>query len=211
MSRTSRPGQVVILNGAPRSGKSSIVAAIQETFDDVWINLGVDVARKMTPPRVQPGVGLRPGEPEHHAAPYVPLLYAALYESVAAHKQAGAERGRDVGHYDAAILGDAAQRLGGLPVLFVGVRCRIDVIMDRRRAAEAGRYVTSKEDEDVPAPVLRWQREVHGDWVYDLEVDTSQLRPTECANAIEERLQSGPAGRAFAELAERRSRARDRR
>lgn len=27
------PGQIVILNGAPRSGKSSIVTVIQETFD----------------------------------------------------------------------------------------------------------------------------------------------------------------------------------
>jgi hypothetical protein len=33
------PGQVVILNGAPRSGKSSIVAAIQEGFPGVWTNL----------------------------------------------------------------------------------------------------------------------------------------------------------------------------
>ena len=36
-------GQIVILNGAPRSGKSSIVQAIQENLDGVWINLGVDV------------------------------------------------------------------------------------------------------------------------------------------------------------------------
>ena len=39
----SLPGQIVILNGAPRSGKSSIVRVIQETFDDPWMNLGVDV------------------------------------------------------------------------------------------------------------------------------------------------------------------------
>jgi hypothetical protein len=35
-------GQIIILNGAPRSGKSSIVAAIQESFEGVWTNLGVD-------------------------------------------------------------------------------------------------------------------------------------------------------------------------
>ena len=35
-------GQIVILNGAPRSGKSSIVTAIQESFPGVWINLGVE-------------------------------------------------------------------------------------------------------------------------------------------------------------------------
>jgi len=29
------PGQIVILNGTPRSGKSSIAAVIQDTFDGV--------------------------------------------------------------------------------------------------------------------------------------------------------------------------------
>ena len=194
------PGQIVILNGAPRSGKSSIVAAIQETFDGVWINLGVDVARKMTPPQVQPGIGLRPGEGGHPAARYVPVLYAGLYDSVAAHSRVGLNVAVDVGHYDAAILADAAQRLVGLPVLFVGVHCPIETIMERRRASEPGAYAMSAEDEPIPAPVLRWQREVHGGWIYDLELDTSRLSAAECASAIGERLQSEAAGRAFTEL-----------
>ena len=62
MTSLPHPGQIVVLNGAPRSGKSSIAAAIQATFDGVWMNLGVDVfARHVTPPRCQPGIGLRPG------------------------------------------------------------------------------------------------------------------------------------------------------
>src|SRR5579871_3756988 len=55
------PGQIVILNGAPRSGKSSIAREIQETFEGVWMNLGVDGFKQMTPRRYQPGIGLRPG------------------------------------------------------------------------------------------------------------------------------------------------------
>jgi chloramphenicol 3-O phosphotransferase len=200
MSAETKPGQIVILNGAPRSGKSSIVSAIQETFDGIWINLGVDVARKMTPPRVQPGIGLRPGEDGHEAAPYVPVLYAAFYDSVAAHSRAGLNVAVDVGHYDAAILADAAQRLDGLPVLFVGVHCPIETIMSRRRASEPGAYAVSAESEPIPRPVLRWQHEVHGDWTYDLELDTSRLSAAECASAISEQLQSGAAGRAFTEL-----------
>jgi chloramphenicol 3-O phosphotransferase len=35
-------GQIVILNGPPRSGKSSIATVIQGRFDGVWTNLGVD-------------------------------------------------------------------------------------------------------------------------------------------------------------------------
>jgi chloramphenicol 3-O phosphotransferase len=191
----------VILNGAPRSGKSSIVDAIQNQFDDVWINLGVDVARTTTPPPLQPGIGLRPGEPDHPAAPYVAVLYAALYESVAAHSRLGLNVAVDVGHYDAEILADAAARLAGLPVLFVGVRCPLATIMERRRAAGAERYATAAGDEPVPAPVLRWQDEVHGGWAYDVEVDTSRLTPPECAAAIADRLRDRRPADAWAKLA----------
>jgi chloramphenicol 3-O phosphotransferase len=54
-------GQIIILNGVPRSGKSSIVAVIQETFDGPWMNLGVDTFKEqITPKRYSPGIGLRP-------------------------------------------------------------------------------------------------------------------------------------------------------
>jgi chloramphenicol 3-O phosphotransferase len=192
----------VILNGAPRSGKSSIAAAIQNELDGVWINLGVDVARTTTPGRLQPGIGLRPGEPDHPASPYVPLLYAALYEGVAAHSRLGLNVVVDVGHHDAEILADAAARLAGLPVLFVGVRCPLETIMERRRAAGEEHYATAAEGEPVPAPVLRWQDEVHGAWAYDLEVDTSRLTPPECAAAIDERLRDPRSPDAFAKLAQ---------
>jgi chloramphenicol 3-O phosphotransferase len=40
--------------------------------------------------------------------------------------------------------------------------------------------------------VLRWQREVHKPGVYDLEVDTSQLSPGECADEIRRCLGATP-------------------
>lgn len=176
------PGYVVILNGAPRAGKSSIAAAVQERLDGVWLNIGVDVARAMTPPSLQPGVGLRPGEESHPAAPHVPVLYAALYESIAAHSRLGLNVVVDVGHYDAAILADALHRLDGLPVLLVGVRCPLAVVLERRRTAGAERYATGEE------PARRWDEAVHGIRAYDLELDTSVLSPEECASAIGARL-----------------------
>jgi chloramphenicol 3-O phosphotransferase len=154
----------------------------------------------MTPPRLQPGIGLRPGEAAHTAAPYVPLLYAALYESVASHSRLGINVVVDVAHYEPATLADAARRLAGLPVLFVGVRCPLEAIMERRRAAEAGSYATAAEDEPIPAPVLRWQEAVHGGWRYDLELDTSLLSPTEGAAAIREWLRNARLPGALAEL-----------
>lgn len=176
-------GQIIILNGAPRSGKSSIARAIQDSFEGYWLNLGVDVFRQMTPDRLQPGVGLRPGEPDHPAYRHVPALYAALYEAVAAMARYGANVVVDVGHYDAEILADCARRLEGVPVLFVGVRCPIEVVMERRNLTPES-YATGTAEQPIPEPVRRWQERVHGGWEYDLEVDTSRLSPEECAEAI---------------------------
>jgi chloramphenicol 3-O phosphotransferase len=203
MSHENRPGQIVILNGPPRSGKSSIAAAIQNTFEGTWLNLGVDRFKAMTPDRYQPGIGLRPGGECPDLEPLVVILYRAMYESIAAHSRLGLNVVVDVGHHDAysvprGILPDCARRLAGLPVLFVGVRCPIEVIMDRRRATwGAG----NAADGSVPEPVQRWQQAVHVPGNYDLEVDTSALSPEACATLIRERLEHGPPPSAFQRLA----------
>jgi chloramphenicol 3-O phosphotransferase len=201
-------GQVIILNGAPRSGKSSIARAIQDSFEGVWMNLGVDVWMRATPMKFQPGMGLRPGEEQHHVYPLVPVLYAGLYEAIAATSRAGMNVVVDVGHHDAAILADCARRLDGLPVLFVGVQCPIEVIMRRRAESEPGNYVVGTAEEAVPAPVRRWQERVHGGWAYDMEVDTSLMDPGDCAAAIRRRLEEG-AGTAFGAIAKTNSKKTD--
>src|SRR6476620_11363797 len=124
MMRNTSDGQIVVLNGAPRSGKSSIVAAIQETFDGTWVNLGVDRYMQITPARYQPGIGLRPGGERPDLEPLIATMYAALYESIAAHSRLGLNVVVDVGHHDAYsaplhVLADAARRLDRLPVLLV--------------------------------------------------------------------------------------------
>ena len=204
MAQAHAPGQIVVLNGAPRSGKSSIAAAIQDAFDGVWMNLGVDGFMRMTPARYMPGMGLRPGGERPDLERFVPALYGALYESVAAHSREGLSVVVDVGHHDAyseprGILPDCARRLGGLPALFVGVRCPFGTIMERRR--DTGWKLGGAADDPVPRPVRLWQREVHTPGIYDLEVDTSVLDPGECAAAIRRHLDHGPPPSAFRRLA----------
>lgn len=200
MEHHTHPGQIVILNGAPRSGKSSIAAAIQERFEGAWMNLGVDAyVHHITPPRYRPGIGLRPGGERADLEPFVAACFAALYESVAAHSRLGLHVVVDIGHHDAYAeprhtLTDAARRLAGLPALLVGVRCPLEVIMDRRNRGQPGRedrYVTGTAEDPVPAPVLAWQQTVHTPGIYDLEVDTSVLSPEACADAIRQRLAEG--------------------
>jgi chloramphenicol 3-O phosphotransferase len=204
-------GQIVILNGAPRSGKSSIVRVIQATFDGPWMNLGVDVyVQGVTPQRYRPGIGLRPGGEHPDIEPLVPIFYLALYDSIAAHSRLGLNVVADVGHHDAYrqsqhILSRCARRLEGLPVLFVGVRCSIETIMARRNQGQSGRegeYVRGTADDPFPAPVVAWQREVHLPGIYDLEIDTSCARPEECAAIIRQRLDAAAlSSDAFRQLA----------
>jgi chloramphenicol 3-O phosphotransferase len=184
------PGVVVILNGAPRSGKSSIVAALQARTDAVWMNLGVDVfAKAVTPPHLRPGIGLRPGGERPDIEAWLPALYAGLYESIAAHARLGFNVAADVGHHEGhsrpyGILPDCARHLTGLRGLFVGVHCPIDMIMVRRNASDGAIYAQGTDAEPIPPAVRRWQEAVHQPGLYDLELDTSILTPQASAETI---------------------------
>ena len=193
-------GQIVILNGTPRAGKSSIARAIQDTFDGVWINLGGDRYKAATPARYQPGIGLRPGGERPDLEPLVAVMFRALYEAIAAHSRLGLNVVADLGHHDhyskpLGILPACARQLAGLPVLFIGVRCPLDIVMQRRTATWGERPAAAEH-------VALFQHAVHVPGIYDLEVDTSVLSPEACAEEIRRRLHAGTPNTAFARLAE---------
>ena len=77
---------MVILNGAPRSGKSSIA---DEMTRAGWLNHGVDASMADTPEDLQPGIGLRPGGERADLEPEVERLYVALWDRVVALAEAG--------------------------------------------------------------------------------------------------------------------------
>lgn len=199
MTPTNKLGEIVILNGTPRSGKSSIARVVQNTFDGVWMNLGVDTFMKMTPKRYQPGIGLRPGGERPDLEPLIVTLYQAMYESIAAHSRLGLNVVVDVGHHDfystrRDILDNCANVLKDYPVLFVGIRCPLDVVMERRIETWNSGYT---EAGDLPQPVVLWQESVHVPGIYDLELDTSELSPEECADTIRMYLETEQYGTAF--------------
>lgn len=198
MGNSKKLGKIVILNGTPRSGKSSIAAIIQDSFEGVWMNLGVDNFMKMTPERYQPGIGLRPGGERPDLEPLIVTLYQAMYESIAAHSRLGLNVVVDVGHHDfyatsRGILEKCAKVLKDFPVLFIGVKCNVDVIMERRMATWGTGYTEA---------VNRWQNSVHVPGIYDMELDTAILSSEECAAAIGTRLETTPLGTAFKQIAE---------
>jgi chloramphenicol 3-O phosphotransferase len=199
-------GRVVILNGVSRAGKSTLARAIQESVPGIWMHLGGDAHKACTPPNCQPGVGLRPGRnqvrPEVEEC--VPVLYAALHESVALHARLGLDVVVDANFHDSytsryGILEDCARRLAGLETLFVGVRCPVEVIWERR--ARTWGQVLGEVPPDVVDAVELAQHATHAHRGYDLEVDTAVMSPENCAAVIGQRLSEGPPGSALAAIA----------
>jgi chloramphenicol 3-O phosphotransferase len=70
--------------------------------------------------------------------------------------------------------------------------------MQRRIATWGAGYA---DDGSVPKPVRLFQDLVHKPGIYDLEVDTSRLNPTACADAIRKLIEEGLAPTAFRKLA----------
>ena len=197
-------GRIVILNGVSRAGKSTLARAVQEGVPGVWMHIGMDAHKACTPPSLQPGLGLRPltemGQVNRRVEAHIPILFAALYESVAAHARLGLDVVMDINHHESysmpyGILGDCARRLAGLPVLFVGVRCPLDVIWERRAATWG--QVPGSVAADVTAAVELAQTASHAHGHYDLEIDTSVYSPAEGADLIGQRVADGPPGSAF--------------
>jgi len=197
-------GRIVVLNGAPRSGKSSIAAAIQQTLPGRWINLGVDAQNRSLPEALRPGIGLRPGGERPDLEPAVVGLYLALYDSIAAHATQGFDVVVDVGHHDSysqplGILPRCARRLVDFDAVLVGVHCPLDEIMRRRNADPQGGLYAGGDT--VPEPVRRWQEAVHVPGLYDLTVDTGTTTPLDCALAIGRQLSAQNPFTAFRQLA----------
>jgi chloramphenicol 3-O phosphotransferase len=133
----------------------------------------------------------------------LPAMYAALYESIAAHSRCGLNVVADIYHHNSysrpmRIFEDCAQRLRGLPVLFVGVRCPIEVIWKRR----ADTWGQKRDDVDARTrEAVELGQRAAASHRYDIELDTSASTPEECAERIRKRLADGPPGSAFGALA----------
>jgi chloramphenicol 3-O-phosphotransferase len=93
-------GRIIILNGAPRSGKSSLAKAIQASIAGTWLNLGVDSLAASTPPALMPGIGLRPGGEKPDLEPKVAELYDFLFASYPRSRRLSAGARRRAYHRD---------------------------------------------------------------------------------------------------------------
>lgn len=193
-------GRIVILNGVPRSGKSSLAEAIQKSVAGRWLIWGADAFNATLPPELLPGIGLRPGGERPDLEAHLPELFERYCTVLLGLAQSGCDVVADLGlHSDYAAPFDSKallmQRLSGLDVYFIGVDCPAGIILERREAdAQDGLHAIGP---GVAALVKRWQAAVHGNKRYDLRLDTSMMTPAEGANRIAALLMSPPTATVF--------------
>ncbi len=172
---------MIILNGGSSSGKSGLVRCLQAVLPDPWLAFGVDSFVEALPASMRSSDGGITFEADGGVSVGGDFmaLQAAWAEGIAAMVHAGA---RII--VDDVFLGGAASQqrwqkaLGGIDVLWVGVRCDATVA--------AGREIARG---DRTAGMAAMQADVvHQHVIYDLEVDTTHTESLECAHAIAARL-----------------------
>ncbi|MET9659335.1 chloramphenicol phosphotransferase CPT [Streptomyces sp. NPDC006510] len=168
---------MIVLNGGSSSGKSGIARCLQAVLPDPWLTFGVDTLIQAMPASMRAsdaGIEFAP-DGEVVVGPGFRTLETAWIEGVATMARTGA--GVIV---DEVFLGGAASQqrwqkaLGGLRVLWVGVRCE-GAVAAAREIARGDR---------VPGMAVSQADVVHQGVTYDLEVDTTRSEPMECARII---------------------------
>jgi chloramphenicol 3-O phosphotransferase len=203
-----KPGTIIHLNGASSSGKTSIARVLQESLDEFYLHTGIDQFLAMCPrdffvysDGVDPaGVEgelwvVSPEDPptlrEIRVGPAGLRLLDGMYPAIAALAAAGNNVIVEDGILARETLRLAVTILRDFDVLFVGVRCPLEVI--ERREQERG--------DRIRGLARTCHGLVHAHAVYDLEVDTSVSSPQQCAATIKDALQRRPQPSAYAQLA----------
>jgi chloramphenicol 3-O phosphotransferase len=183
-------GMVIFLNGTSSSGKTTIGKELQVRLNDPYMLLTIDNFLNFYPEKY-----FVPKTPEEGVV-LMKLLSAGIsgfHRCIPALAEAGNNLIVDHVLQENSWLHDCVKRWSGLDVLFVGVKCPLEVL--EKREAERG---------DRKSGTSRYQYDrVHSHERYDLELDTSILRVEECADKIIEALKEEATALAFKELEKR--------
>jgi chloramphenicol 3-O phosphotransferase len=179
-------GRVIVLNGTSSAGKSTLIRALQARLDGAWLGIGIDTVVFALPKayldlplwaEVFRYVPAEPGSP----APFRIItgelghrMVDGMHRMVASLADAGLSVIVDHVLLEPGWLPDLATRLAAHEVLFVGVRCPLEVVV--RREAE-------RKDRTIGQAAAQFDV-VHLAGGYDLEVDTSIQTPDEAAATI---------------------------
>jgi chloramphenicol 3-O phosphotransferase len=175
--------RIIYLNGTSSAGKSSIALALYDLLDDLYLHVQLDSFLQMVPPHgweCEGGTVMTPSNQDHglevEFGPVCQALFSGFHRSLAALASAGNNLIVDDVLLEPRWLQEALEALISHEVCFVGVRCPVDVAQSRERV-RGNRIVGTARGQ------FEW---VHAHGIYDVEVDTSILRPEACAARIVE-------------------------
>ncbi len=191
------PGRIILVNGTSSSGKTTIVRALQAALPDLWLEMGIDRFAYALPgrvdgrptwpllfPYVRPG-GRSDGPFTIETTALGNRFISGLHATVAALADAGLNVIVDHVILERRWVDEMARLWASFDVLAVGVRCPLEIVLERERAREDRTLGQAEAQFDV---VHRWT-------TYDVEVDTSVLTPGEAVSRIVARQEAMPGNR----------------
>ena len=183
-------GHILFLNGTSSSGKTTLAKALQEKLSEPYMYVSIDNFFHMYPDRFLSPTNRKGAKVLKQL---VPPVLSGFHRSVAALAQAGNNVLVDHLLQEDGWLQECVERWAGCDVLFVGIRCPLEIAEQREK---------ERGDRNIGTARYQFER-VHAHDLYDIEIDTSRLRVDECVTRIIERIHVKPQESAFQKLAER--------
>lgn len=194
-------GKIIFLNGTSSAGKTTLAHALQDLLSEPWLHIALDQFRDGLPAKYR-GLNSPRGSTGEAGLNVVPVTdvenpFTAIRFGEVGRKmllgmrraiRALVESGNNVIIDDiileADFLQDYLDVFDGLEVIFVGVRCPIEVIHEREEV-RPGRF---------PGTALGHIEICHAHDDYDVNVDTASNSPQQCAAKVSDFLANGKPG-----------------
>ncbi|MBN1537826.1 MAG: zeta toxin family protein [Anaerolineales bacterium] len=183
-------GKIIFLNGASNSGKAAIARQLQEILEEPYLYFSIDSFLHVLPEKYMSTADSEPSiENEKVLSEIMPGIMSAIHQSICMFASRGHNLIVDHVLQNQDWLIECIQLLENYPVLFVGVHCRVKELDRRERQRNMVQGLARQQFEIVHA---------HG--IYDLEIDSADYDPLECAEQVKEALEKGLSGNAFSRL-----------
>jgi len=184
MERVDQPGRVILLNGVPNAGKTTVAQLAQEQLEEAYWHLSLDDF-------------LHGFSPRHRTGPNLPSFVQVMHGYMRSLQQLALCGINIVSEavITPARLDTYLDLFGDLPVLLVGLHVPLEVARQR----EASR--TDRSHYEVTDRDIEW---VHAHKLYDLELDMARLTLEEAAYRVLQLVASPPSVTAFERLRDSR-------
>ena len=174
---------IVVLNGASCSGKTTLARELQLTFREPYLRFGTDTVHSMLPTRIAGG---KKTQNEH----IVRTAVLGMHRCAATFADAGNNVIVDTVMLNRESVVECAHTLASYRAFFVGLFCGDDEL--RRRASDRGG--------DMVNISLQQARYVHTYSIYDLKINTEGKPPSVMAEQVRNLVNGRTTPEAFRRL-----------